>query len=176
MSAPPKLIADFHALHRLLMPRHPPYALSNLTTEILNSVKIPMRQAPGLAFALWNALIEIGPADPIPSDLNKQAADIGLLVQRRVQCRTLGPDIALRCLFPINPIVKDQFPCQPSGSQRAKYCKTGGKPRQSQSQNYLARTDRDSHCLQVLGIRLAVPTEERESSRFPAAARPNRKH
>ncbi len=33
----PKLFADFHALHRLLMPRHPPYALSNLTTEILNS-------------------------------------------------------------------------------------------------------------------------------------------
>ena len=33
----PKLFADFHALHRLLMPRHPPCALSNLTTEISNS-------------------------------------------------------------------------------------------------------------------------------------------
>ena len=30
----PKLIADFHALHRLLMPRHPPYTLSSLTTNI----------------------------------------------------------------------------------------------------------------------------------------------
>ena len=35
----PKLFADFHALHRLLMPRHPPCALSNLTTEISNSHK-----------------------------------------------------------------------------------------------------------------------------------------
>lgn len=35
----PKLFADFHALRRLLMPRHPPCALSNLTTEILNSHK-----------------------------------------------------------------------------------------------------------------------------------------
>ena len=32
----PKFIADFHALHRLLMPRHPPCALSNLTIGILN--------------------------------------------------------------------------------------------------------------------------------------------
>ena len=30
----PKLFADFHAFHRLLMPRHPPYALSSLTTNI----------------------------------------------------------------------------------------------------------------------------------------------
>jgi hypothetical protein len=27
----PKLIAAFYVLHRLLAPRHPPYALSNLT-------------------------------------------------------------------------------------------------------------------------------------------------
>lgn len=30
----PRLIADFHALHRLLMPRHPPCALNSLTTNI----------------------------------------------------------------------------------------------------------------------------------------------
>jgi hypothetical protein len=30
----PGLIADFHALHRLLMPRHPPCALNSLTTNI----------------------------------------------------------------------------------------------------------------------------------------------
>lgn len=33
----PKLIADFHALRRLLMPRHPPCALSNLIDGISNS-------------------------------------------------------------------------------------------------------------------------------------------
>jgi hypothetical protein len=33
----PGLIADFHALHRLLTPRHPPYALSSLTTIIQSS-------------------------------------------------------------------------------------------------------------------------------------------
>jgi hypothetical protein len=40
----PKLFADFHALHRLSMPRHPPCALSNLTIGIsisnqTNSIK-----------------------------------------------------------------------------------------------------------------------------------------
>lgn len=33
----PKLFADFHALHRLLTPRHPPCALSSLTTETSDS-------------------------------------------------------------------------------------------------------------------------------------------
>ena len=33
----PELIAVFHALHRLLVPRHPPCALSSLTTMILSS-------------------------------------------------------------------------------------------------------------------------------------------
>ena len=33
----PGLFADFHALHRLLMPRHPPCALSSLTTNIQRS-------------------------------------------------------------------------------------------------------------------------------------------
>src|SRR5579862_5623081 len=33
----PELIAAFHALHRLLTPRHPPHALSSLTTMILAS-------------------------------------------------------------------------------------------------------------------------------------------
>src|SRR5215510_1650334 len=34
----PELFADFHALHRLLMPRHPPYALSSLATFIERSL------------------------------------------------------------------------------------------------------------------------------------------
>ena len=41
----PELIAAFHALHRLLTPRHPPCALSSLTTNIQNS---QLRQKPYL--------------------------------------------------------------------------------------------------------------------------------
>src|SRR5678815_1161976 len=37
----PRLIAVFHARHRLLMPRHPPCALSSLTTNIQNSLPNP---------------------------------------------------------------------------------------------------------------------------------------
>lgn len=33
----PRLFADFHALHRLLMPSHPPCALNRLAVEISNS-------------------------------------------------------------------------------------------------------------------------------------------
>ncbi len=36
----PRLFADFHALHRLLMPRHPPCALSSLTTTIQPSLDL----------------------------------------------------------------------------------------------------------------------------------------
>jgi hypothetical protein len=32
----PKLIAAYHALHRLLAPRHPPFALISLTTKFVN--------------------------------------------------------------------------------------------------------------------------------------------
>jgi hypothetical protein len=40
----PGLFADFHALHRLLMPRHPPYALSSLATFIERSRKRQLEQ------------------------------------------------------------------------------------------------------------------------------------
>ncbi len=30
----PRLIAAYHVLHRLLVPRHPPYALSSLTKNL----------------------------------------------------------------------------------------------------------------------------------------------
>ena len=36
LSGSPKLIAASHVLHRLLAPRHPPYALSSLTTDMPN--------------------------------------------------------------------------------------------------------------------------------------------
>src|SRR5687768_7076676 len=49
----PELFADFHVLHRLLTPRHPPCALSSLTTLIQSSprhnrllAKPPVRQKP----------------------------------------------------------------------------------------------------------------------------------
>jgi hypothetical protein len=50
----PTLFADFHALHRLLMPRHPPYALSSLTTYIQSSPQ----PAPAEAFASQNKKLD----------------------------------------------------------------------------------------------------------------------
>lgn len=44
----PELIAAFHALHRLLTPRHPPHALSSLTTMILASRTEPFFTFPFL--------------------------------------------------------------------------------------------------------------------------------
>src|SRR4029079_17383786 len=41
----PELFADFHALHRLLMPRHPPYALSSLATLIERSLNLEINLA-----------------------------------------------------------------------------------------------------------------------------------
>ena len=42
----PRLFADFHALHRLLTPRHPPCALGSLTIGILNSPRFTARPKP----------------------------------------------------------------------------------------------------------------------------------
>lgn len=42
----PGLIAVFHALHRLLAPRHPPHALSSLAALILPSTFRPRRRSP----------------------------------------------------------------------------------------------------------------------------------
>ena len=38
----PELIAASHALHRLPAPRHPPYALSNLTIKFGQDKKLPL--------------------------------------------------------------------------------------------------------------------------------------
>ncbi len=38
----PTLIAAYHVLHRLLVPRHPPNALSSLIKKILLSLKLPL--------------------------------------------------------------------------------------------------------------------------------------
>jgi hypothetical protein len=37
----PRLIAAYHVLHRLLAPRHPPYALSSLTIKLTQHVGLP---------------------------------------------------------------------------------------------------------------------------------------
>ena len=37
----PRIFADFHALHRLSTPRHPPCALNRLAIEIPNSIEPP---------------------------------------------------------------------------------------------------------------------------------------
>ena len=37
LGSSPELIAAYHAFHRLLVPRHPPYALSSLTTRTFNA-------------------------------------------------------------------------------------------------------------------------------------------
>ena len=39
LSSSPKLIAASHALHRLLAPRHPPYALSSLTIFAITTLR-----------------------------------------------------------------------------------------------------------------------------------------
>ena len=41
----PELIAAYHVLHRLLAPRHSPYALSSLTTAFVTSADRPRRSA-----------------------------------------------------------------------------------------------------------------------------------
>ena len=43
----PELIAVFHALHRLLAPRHPPHALSSLAALIDPLQIAPVAYAPG---------------------------------------------------------------------------------------------------------------------------------
>jgi hypothetical protein len=43
----PRLIAACHVLHRLLAPRHPPYALSSLTIKLTHSVPIHFESGPG---------------------------------------------------------------------------------------------------------------------------------
>src|SRR5688572_13203909 len=45
----PRLIAAYRVLHRLLAPRHSPYALSSLTTSVSSSRQL----TPGFGHRLW---------------------------------------------------------------------------------------------------------------------------
>src|SRR5208282_912611 len=42
----PRLIAAYHVLHRLLAPRHPPYALSSLTIKLTQHVPVGLQPGP----------------------------------------------------------------------------------------------------------------------------------
>lgn len=73
----PGLIAAFHALHRLLTPRHPPCALSSLTTNIQNSCEmldISATYDPVLDCSRTQSSIDhpyIRPTNPLPPLLQK---------------------------------------------------------------------------------------------------------
>jgi hypothetical protein len=53
----PELFAAFHALHRLLAPRHPPHALSSLTTMIIGSCRARSRHETPPRHARQNILL-----------------------------------------------------------------------------------------------------------------------
>ena len=76
----PRLFADFHALHRLLMPRHPPCALSSLTTNIQSS--------------------RISAADASLRTFFKTHLALG---------RSLAPDASRRCHLPLQPNCQRSF-------------------------------------------------------------------
>src|SRR5258708_40167021 len=56
LSGSPKLIAASHVLHRLLAPRHPPYALSSLTTDVV-ATKCAFFKQPVYPYAIVKDLI-----------------------------------------------------------------------------------------------------------------------
>ena len=68
----PRLIAACHVLHRLLLPRHPPCALSSLTTKFtqhtqerfpLSAISLQLKTSPNTPLKLY------GPLDPAPRTL-----------------------------------------------------------------------------------------------------------
>ncbi len=128
----PKLFADFHALHRLLTPRHPPCALSNLTTEISNSL------APIPTFRSDRPRasgIIVGARFDRPSFISVRLTHVNhtryFILSARFLCSDKNPFRSLssaqpascrtsnsfelnarsRCLLPINQISKDQLVC-----------------------------------------------------------------
>src|SRR6202166_4302618 len=52
----PRLIAACHVLHRLLAPRHPPYALSSLTIKLTQHVDSPAQKNPEQEKRWWSKL------------------------------------------------------------------------------------------------------------------------
>ena len=64
-SSSPELIAGSHALHRLLLPRHPPSALSNLTTRNLLCVF-------HIQLSKELSLVEVNGIEPMTSGLQSR--------------------------------------------------------------------------------------------------------
>jgi hypothetical protein len=124
----PELIADFHALHRLSIPRHPPCALSNLTIGILNSAA-PFSARRRITLATGR----IGRSDPwfaialvrLRLTLEKSVAEATNFPRTSIDHRTFvvyasGPfkgrqRINVRChYYHFNHVVKDQTACRAS--------------------------------------------------------------
>jgi hypothetical protein len=55
----PGLFAVFHALHRLLAPRHPPHALSNLAALIQSSMVLPPARTESLPVTFFDFRFQI---------------------------------------------------------------------------------------------------------------------
>src|SRR3990172_9761613 len=71
----PELIAAYHVLHRRPAPRHPPYALSSLTTTftLLETTESIMRSMPCILYWIFgcqgaqaSALVAAPPVPPLP--------------------------------------------------------------------------------------------------------------
>ena len=61
----PRLIAACHVLHRLLLPRHPPCALSSLTIKFTQHTQIHIRMRDGKLYDLSTPLIaSVSPGSP----------------------------------------------------------------------------------------------------------------
>jgi hypothetical protein len=82
----PRLIAACHVLHRLLVPRHPPYALSSLTIKLTQHVQIPfgigIRKPPflkGLAalLAVFQKCLRLQPNHHWSGCKRKRHAEVG---------------------------------------------------------------------------------------------------
>src|SRR6185436_7703694 len=84
----PRPIAASHVLHRLLVPRHPPFALGNLTTKMLAST---------VQFSNNNP-------DPRTTRPHTPAQPAGsLTITRNQNPKKPAPHTTVRCLFSQDP-------------------------------------------------------------------------
>src|SRR5271167_5170168 len=93
-SASPWLIAAVHALHRLLVPRHPPCALTILTVIWPNTTSVPPC---ALCRARVGTSVLQGPVIPVISRRLSMAADLWLLCSFQGPWR--GDNASRSCAF-----------------------------------------------------------------------------
>ena len=69
----PKLFAAYHVFHRLLVPRHPPYALSSITNSLPFRVELPLHISSvicvGIGFVFSLRFLEVLMFKNITSDV-----------------------------------------------------------------------------------------------------------